>query len=151
MGESVDNQEPSLCGVLLAISAAQLQARKLLTVAAAEVELSYGEATLLLACHRLNRKTAQQELIDRCGVSAAQVSSLIERLRTRGLVEGVRLETDRRRQFWECTGEGRRVATQLKASLDDSTSRESFDTLFESWLRWRNLPHSTNGRRERAA
>jgi DNA-binding MarR family transcriptional regulator len=50
------------------------------------------------------------------GMSAAHVSGSVERLRQKGLLDGKRATSDRRRQLWTLTPAGRSV---LKAVLDD--------------------------------
>jgi hypothetical protein len=45
--------------------------------------------------------------VRRLGVSPAQVSALVERMRRKGLLDGCRPPGDRRRQMWRLTDRGR--------------------------------------------
>lgn len=60
---------------------------------------------------------AQHDLAEVTGVSPAQMSGLVEHLRTRGLLTGVRGALDRRRQFWRLTGEGRQCYESIDGDL----------------------------------
>ena len=48
----------------------------------------------------------QKSLSDRLGLSPAQVSAVVERLRKKNLIEGFASLTDRRRQVWQLSAEG---------------------------------------------
>lgn len=50
---------------------------------------------------------SQSQLAAGLGVSAAQISALVERLRQAGLIVGRRDGADRRRQLWQLTAAGR--------------------------------------------
>ena len=55
-------------------------------------------------------------------VSPAQVSGLVEQLRRKGLLEGRRSETDRRRQLWRLTTDGQATLDAMLADLDHATA-----------------------------
>ncbi|NQU24511.1 MAG: winged helix-turn-helix transcriptional regulator [Candidatus Nealsonbacteria bacterium] len=59
---------------------------------------------------------SQQDITAKLAVSPAAVSGLVEQLRRRGLLEGRRAESDRRRQLWRLTPDGKDV---LDAVLSD--------------------------------
>jgi DNA-binding MarR family transcriptional regulator len=80
----------------------------------------------------------QHELAAAAGVSEAQMSGLVERLRQHGLLMGCRSEPDRRRQYWRLTAAGNDRLTRIRAVLgqwptDQRTafSRQDQDTLLE--------------------
>lgn len=60
---------------------------------------------------------AQQDLATAVGVSPAQMSSLVEGLRKRGLMEMKRSPVDRRRQVWQLLSQGEDLLNQIRASL----------------------------------
>ena len=62
----------------------------------------------------------QHELAAAAGVSEAQMSGLVERLRQNGLLIGCRGEPDRRRQYWRLTAAGNDLLTRLCAVLGES-------------------------------
>jgi DNA-binding MarR family transcriptional regulator len=72
---------------------------------------------------------SQSQLADVLRISPAHVSGLVEQLRRKGLLQGRRPTTDRRRQLWQLTPQGQTVlntllerlaswSTQLDAHLD---------------------------------
>jgi DNA-binding MarR family transcriptional regulator len=60
---------------------------------------------------------AQQDLASAIGVSPAQMSSLVEGLRKRGLMEMKRSPVDRRRQVWQLLSQGEDLLNQIRANL----------------------------------
>ncbi len=60
---------------------------------------------------------AQSELVAEIGVSAAQVSGLVERLRRQKLLISKRCDSDRRKQYWTLTKEGVRLLDEIQADL----------------------------------
>ena len=60
---------------------------------------------------------AQQDLAAAIGVSPAQMSSLVEGLRKRGLIEMKRSPIDRRRQVWQLLSQGEDLLHQIRANL----------------------------------
>lgn len=61
----------------------------------------------------------QHELAAAAGVSEAQMSGLVERLRQNGLLIGCRSEPDRRRQYWRLTAAGNERLTRIRAVLGE--------------------------------
>ena len=88
--------------------------RRQLAEQVAGCELTEQEFLILWLCddqplvHR-----GQRELADTIGVSAAQMSGLVEKLRQRNLIQFERLGTDRRRQVWQLTTHGQALLVQL--------------------------------------
>lgn len=60
---------------------------------------------------------AQQDLANAIGVSPALMSSLVEGLRKRGLMEMKRSPIDRRRQVWQLLSQGENLLQEIRASL----------------------------------
>lgn len=121
-------------------------ARRQLAVQVAGSELSEQEFLVLWLCgddaaltHR-----GQGELAEVVGVSPAQMSGLVDRLRKRDLLQFERLGRDRRRQVWQLTPAGqtlladvcRQLATagaQLTGNLLDAEQQQLL-SLLERWL-----------------
>ena len=86
--------------------------------------LTEGEFFVLWACRLAPAEgVSQNELAVRIGVSAAQISSLVERLRATGYLEGRRDPADRRRQCWRLTTAGEDCLRTALASLADWTAQ----------------------------
>lgn len=83
-------------------SAAGRHLRRQLAEVAAAAGLSDGELLVVWLCRGGGR--VQVELAAAIGVSPAQMSGMVERLRSRGLVDMHRPSRDRRRQVW-CTSQ----------------------------------------------
>jgi DNA-binding MarR family transcriptional regulator len=119
--------------------------------------LSEPEFAMLWACREaLPRGVGQSELAPRLAVSAAQVSGLVEKLRSQGLLQGRRAATDRRRQFWRLTPQGQATlqanlddmadwAAQLDAQLGADASCVLVRWLDQLVQTWRNRPASAGG------
>ena len=63
----------------------------------------------------------QYQLAAAVGVSAAQMSGLVERLRRQGLLAGSRADGDRRRQYWRLTTAGERLLAEIQADIGEWT------------------------------
>ena len=82
--------------------------------------LGIGEACLVLwlcATRAHHAGWAQQDLATAVGVSPALMSSLVEGLRKRGLMEMKRSPVDRRRQVWHLLSQGEELLGQIRSSL----------------------------------
>lgn len=77
------------------------------------LSLSAAETLTLLALEADQGVSRQSNLIARLGCSPAHVSGVVERLRARGLINSERLPTDRRRQAWRITNEGRDALSRM--------------------------------------
>src|SRR5205823_12279199 len=78
--------------------------RRRIAEATAALDLSDTELIVVWLCGGGGR--VQIDLASATGISPAQMSGLMERLRSRGLVAMHRLARDRRRQMWRATPEG---------------------------------------------
>jgi len=75
---------------------------------AGRCDVSEPEFSLLWICRQSPPEgIGQNELADSLAISASAVSGLVERLRRRGLLQGRRGQSDRRRQLWRLTPAGR--------------------------------------------
>ena len=64
----------------------------------------------------------QSCLAQQLAVSPAQVSGLVERLQSRGLLEHQSCDDDRRRQLWRLTAAGRELIAGVVAALARSVA-----------------------------
>ncbi len=86
-------------------------------------DLTAPEFSALWLCRRAPRSGgSQREMAREMAVSPAQVSGLVEQLRRKGLLEGRRAETDRRRQIWRLTIDGQATLDAVLADLDRATA-----------------------------
>jgi DNA-binding MarR family transcriptional regulator len=83
------------------------------------IDLTEAECLILwLTATRANQAgSSQQDLATEVGVSPAQMSCLVERLRKRGLMEMTRSPIDRRRQVWRLLAQGEELLGKIRASL----------------------------------
>ena len=80
--------------------------------------LGYTELIVLWMCERAAvRGVGQKELVSAAGVSAAQMSGVVERLRQRGWLTAERGRQDRRQQLWCLAPEGQRVMGAVRMAL----------------------------------
>lgn len=98
------------------MSACESALRKRLSLVVADQELSSNELLVLRACWQPGSLTGQRELSNRVGVSTAQISAIVERLRSIGLISGHRPPSDRRRQVWSITEKGQQCLHSLEPS-----------------------------------
>jgi DNA-binding MarR family transcriptional regulator len=98
-------------------SAASRQLRRLLAEIAAACDLSDSELLVVWLCQAAGR--VQVELASAVGVSPAQMSGIVERLRRRGLVAMHRPAGDRRRQVWKTAAAGQALLSQVARPLAD--------------------------------
>jgi DNA-binding MarR family transcriptional regulator len=98
-------------------SSASRQLRRRLAQIAAAFELTDGELLVVWLCSGTGR--VQGELAAAIGVSPAQMSGMVERLRSRDLIGMHRLAADRRRQVWRTSGAGQGILAQVAAGLQE--------------------------------
>src|SRR5215510_7765987 len=91
--------------------------RKRLAELAKPFELSDTELLLVWLCSGGGR--IQVELAGAIGISPAQMSGMVERLRSRGLVAMHRLAMDRRRQVWRTTAAGQALLAEAACHLNE--------------------------------
>ena len=115
-------------------SAANRQLRRRLAKLASAFGLSDAELLVMWLCH--GSGYVQVELAGAIGTSPAQMSGLVERLRTRGLVEMHRQAQDRRRQVWRTSpaggallGDARERLETLAAEIDGALDRDQQQAL----------------------
>jgi DNA-binding MarR family transcriptional regulator len=97
-------------------SAASRQLRRRLAEVAAAIDLSDVELLVLWLCHGGGQ--VQVDLAAAIGISPAQVSGLVERLRSRELVAMRRSATDRRRQVWRTAAAGETLLGEVASHFD---------------------------------
>ena len=90
--------------------------RRLLADQAAEQGLSDAELLVIWLCER-GPGLAQVELSAEVGMSPAQMSVTVERLRQRRLIDMQRSAVDRRRQVWRTTEDGLRLLVTARQGL----------------------------------
>ncbi|CAL1125497.1 unnamed protein product [Cladocopium goreaui] len=136
MPTSQPNEATAWLVVAESISLCGRRMRGALSSALSEVELGDAQFSLLWNC--LNSTaggSSQRHLAEALSVSPAHVSSTLEQLRRLGFLKSQRCETDRRRQVWVVTPEGRNVvhrvvnrlqpwATQLANELGSESQEE---------------------------
>lgn len=83
--------------------------RRLLAEHAEPLGVSDGELLVVWLCEQDSLGMVQGDLAASVGVSPAQMSGLVERLRKRGLIDMHRSAIDRRRQVWRATALGREL------------------------------------------
>ncbi len=89
-----------------------------------DCELTETEFFLLWFCRQAGEQgVAQKEMTDAIGVSPAQMSATVDRLRTRGLMEARRTAIDRRRQQLILSPEGRLVLDEALGNLSGFSQR----------------------------
>jgi DNA-binding MarR family transcriptional regulator len=96
--------------------------RARLAVLASSVDLNVTELLIIRQCAAASPGISQRELAAALSVSPAQISSVVERLRSRGLIEARRPVEDRRRQVWRLTVPGRRTFGQVLPGLVKATA-----------------------------
>jgi DNA-binding MarR family transcriptional regulator len=96
-------------------SAASRQLRRQLAEVAGAFDLTDNELLIVWLCRGTGR--VQFELAAAIGVSPAQMSGVVERLGTRGLVAMHRSTLDRRRQMWQTSSAGRALLDQMAPQL----------------------------------
>jgi DNA-binding MarR family transcriptional regulator len=98
-------------------SSASRQLRRRLADVAAATGLSDTELLVVWLCSADGH--VQVEIAAAIGVSPAQMSGLVERLRSRGLVAMHRLAHDRRRQIWKATDAGPELLESIAERLQE--------------------------------
>ena len=143
MPASLHNSEPAKTAVPLIelIELIRVSGRMLRGLLASHLQkhkLAESQFSTLWICRKAPRiGLSQQDVAAALAVSPAAVSGLVEQLRRRGLLEGWRAESDRRRQLWRLTPAGRDVldavlsdlvawAATLEAQLERTDSGDLF-------------------------
>jgi DNA-binding MarR family transcriptional regulator len=98
-------------------STASRHLRRRISELTAALDLSDTELMVVWLCSGGGR--VQIDLAAATGISPAQMSGLMERLRSRGLVAMHRLARDRRRQIWRATAAGQSLLVNAAEHLND--------------------------------
>lgn len=107
-----------LVELLRLVSRCERELRRALTDRIRRWGVSDVEVLVLWLCYEAAEPgIAQSELVENIGVSAAQISGLVDRLRRQGLLVGKRCDSDRRRQHWSLASEGNRLLDEIRADL----------------------------------
>ncbi len=104
-------EQLTVCGRLLRAAIGPLAGRQGLT----DSQFS----TLVVCRHAPPDGLGQTELAQILAVSPALVSTVVEGLRGRGLLQGRRAANDRRRQLWQLTPAGQSLLAGVAADLSD--------------------------------
>ncbi len=137
--------------LVLQLGAAARAVRRQLADKIAPSELSEQEFLVLWLCDDASHAhRGQGELAETVGVSPAQMSGLVERLRSRDLLKFERCGSDRRRQVWQLTSNGESLLTEIcellaapGGKLHGTLSAAELEQL--RWLleQWTTAAHST--------
>jgi len=104
--------------MLRLVSQCERELRRVLAGRVRHLAISDAELLVLWLCYEARELgIAQNELAATVGVSAAQMSGLVERLRQRGLLIANRCARDRRRQYWRLTDEGNRTLNEIRSDF----------------------------------
>jgi len=112
-----DSQADRLLRLVHWTSAASRHLRRRLAEVAEAFDLSDTELLVVWLCSGGGR--VQVDLAGAIGISPAQMSGMVERLRSRGLVAMHRLAMDRRRQVWRTTGAGQTLLSHAGGQLNE--------------------------------
>lgn len=104
-----------LLSALRALTATDRQMRSTLAQLARPYGLNDTQSLVLHCCAAAAETGASQsELAEQLGISPAAISDLVERMRRQQLLVGDRSPTDRRRQVWQVTDDGRAALGHLR-------------------------------------
>ncbi|HUE71952.1 MAG TPA: MarR family transcriptional regulator [Pirellulaceae bacterium] len=114
-----------LLNLIQAAGSAGRQLRRWLTERLARFDLSESELKVLWLCAqpRPSGGWVQGELAEAAGLSPAQTSSLVERLRQRGLMTMRRSTIDRRRAVWQLLSHGEDLLSRIRTGLESVAHR----------------------------
>ena len=114
-----------LLHLIQAAGSAGRQLRRWLAERLARFELTESELQVLWLCSqsRPGGGWVQGELAQAAGLSPAQTSSLVERLRQRGLMAMKRSTLDRRRAVWQLLAQGEDLLLRIRTGLESVAHR----------------------------
>jgi DNA-binding MarR family transcriptional regulator len=112
-----DSQADRLLRLAHWTSTASRHLRRRLAEVAQTLDLSDTELMVVWLCSGGGR--VQVDLAGAIGISPAQMSGMVERLRSRGLVAMHRQALDRRRQVWRTTGSGQALLAKSAQNLNE--------------------------------
>lgn len=118
---SAGNNGPRLTELLRLLSRCERELRRALANRICRWGVNEVELLVLSLCRETAETAepgvAQSELVANIGVSAAQMSGLVDRLRRQELLVARRCDSDRRKQYWVLTGQGNRLLDEIQADL----------------------------------
>jgi DNA-binding MarR family transcriptional regulator len=111
--------------LIQAAGAAGRQLRRWLADRLQRFDLAETEFLVLWLCRQRPNHGGwvQGDLGQAAGISPAQTSSLVERLRKRGLIDMKRSTMDRRRQVWHLLQEGEDLLGRIRNGLENVAHR----------------------------
>jgi DNA-binding MarR family transcriptional regulator len=112
-----DSQADRLLRLVHWTSTASRHLRRQLAEVARTLGLSDTELLVVWLCSGGGR--VQVDLAGAIGISPAQMSGMVERLRSRGLVAMHRLAMDRRRQMWRTSATGQALLAKAAGHLNE--------------------------------
>ena len=115
--ESLPARGDRLLALVHRASCAARQLRRRLAALAEIAGLSDNEVLVLWLAAGAIEGLVQGDLAAAIGISPAQMSGTVERLRKRGLIAMERSPLDRRRQVWRNTAAGRELLESLQPGL----------------------------------
>lgn len=118
MPENPSSAESTVAGQWAELTRLLARALRSVQRLSADLEIAEAEWLLLWVCSQAgDTGTAQVVFAQALGVSAAQVSTLVERLREQGWLQSERCTQDRRRRLWNLTDEGRAVLQRASEAI----------------------------------
>lgn len=114
-----------LLDLIQAAGSAGRQLRRWLTDRLVRFDLTDSEFRVLWLCSQSRNSGGwvQGDLAQATGISPAQTSSLVERLRQRGLIDMKRSTIDRRRQVWHLLNQGEDLLGRIRSGLQNVAHR----------------------------
>lgn len=114
-----------LLHLIQAADAAGRHLRRWLADRLVRFQLSETEFCVLWLCRDADGHggRVQGDVAQAAGISPAQTSSLVERLRQRGLIAMQRSAIDRRRQVWRLLSEGEELLGRIRSGLESVAHR----------------------------
>lgn len=107
-------------GIVQRVTVAGRQLRRWLSECLAPWSLTDSEFLLLFTVQRATRGISQAELAGQLGLSAGQISGLVERLQKRSLI-CLADSADRRRKLWQLSPSGQSLLPTMLAELARSS------------------------------
>jgi DNA-binding MarR family transcriptional regulator len=120
-GAIAPNQADRLVDLIHWLSTAGRHLRRHLAEVASLFDLTDNELLVVWQCRGTG--WVQVELAGSIGVSPAQMSGMVDRLGSRGLVAMHRPTMDRRRQVWRTTTAGKKLLEEITPHLEELASQ----------------------------
>jgi DNA-binding MarR family transcriptional regulator len=105
-------------GLFLRLSSYERRQSQCIAGATRSQGLNAVEFSILYLCAtRGDEPVPQNELAGQLGISPAQISTLVERLRAKDLIQAQRPAKDRRKKFWQTTARGNELLSEILLDL----------------------------------